>query len=98
MKANRFGTPQGGVISPLLANIYLHPLDEAVNEQCRDQSGRKPRMVRYADDLVILCHPGEGEGIKERLRPYRGLRSSLVVPCLRLKNLTFTRPPSKRPN
>lgn len=67
MKTNRCGTPQGGVISPLLANIYLHPLDEAVNEQCRDQSGRKPRMVRYADDLVILCHPGEGEGIKERL-------------------------------
>jgi retron-type reverse transcriptase len=46
MKANTCGTPQGGVISPLLANIYLHPLDEAVNEQCRE----KPRMIRYADD------------------------------------------------
>ena len=67
MKANPCGTPQGGVISPLLANIYLHPLDEAVNEQCRDRCGMKPRMVRYADDLVILCHPGEGVGMKERL-------------------------------
>jgi RNA-directed DNA polymerase len=63
MKANPCGTPQGGVISPLLANIYLHPLDEGVNDQCQ----RKARMVRYADDLVILCRPGEGMGMKERL-------------------------------
>jgi RNA-directed DNA polymerase len=63
VKANPCGTPQGGVISPLLANIYLHPLDEGVNNQCR----QKPRMIRYADDLVILCRPGEGRGLKERL-------------------------------
>ena len=62
MKANACGTPQGGVISPLLANIYLHPLDEGVNE-CR----KKPRMIRYADDLVILCRPGEGPEMKARL-------------------------------
>jgi RNA-directed DNA polymerase len=67
IRANPCGTPQGGVISPLLANLYLHPLDVAVNEQCRDQRGLKPRMIRYADDLVILCHPGEGIAIKERL-------------------------------
>ena len=42
------GTPQGAVLSPLLANIYLHPLDLLM-----EQSGR--RMVRYADDFVILC-------------------------------------------
>lgn len=42
------GTPQGAVISPLLANIYLHPLDVALHEQGY-------RMVRYADDFVILC-------------------------------------------
>jgi group II intron reverse transcriptase/maturase len=72
MKANRCGTPQGGVISPLLANLYLHPLDEGVNDQCR----QKPRMIRYADDLVILCRPGEGNGLKERLNRWlqaRGL-------------------------
>jgi RNA-directed DNA polymerase len=63
MKANACGTPQGGVISPLLANIYLHPLDEGVNEECR----QKPRMVRFADDLVILCGTGQGAGMKERL-------------------------------
>jgi RNA-directed DNA polymerase len=42
------GTPQGAVLSPLLANIYLHPLDLLMEE-----SGY--RMVRYADDLVVLC-------------------------------------------
>jgi RNA-directed DNA polymerase len=42
------GTPQGAVVSPLLANIYLHPLDLLM-----EQNGR--RMVRYADDFVILC-------------------------------------------
>ena len=42
------GTPQGAVLSPMLANIYLHPLDLLM-----EQSGR--RMVRYADDFVILC-------------------------------------------
>jgi RNA-directed DNA polymerase len=41
------GTPQGAVLSPLLANIYLHPLDVAVAE-------RGFPMVRYADDFVIL--------------------------------------------
>ena len=42
------GTPQGAVISPLLANVYLHPLDVLME-------GEGYRMVRYADDFVILC-------------------------------------------
>ena len=42
------GTPQGGVISPLLANLYLNPLDQQM-----EKAGWA--MVRYADDLVILC-------------------------------------------
>jgi RNA-directed DNA polymerase len=42
------GTPQGAVLSPLLANLYLHPLDLMM-----EQGGY--RMVRYADDFVILC-------------------------------------------
>jgi group II intron reverse transcriptase/maturase len=89
MKTNARGTPQGGVISPLLANIYLHPLDEAVNDQCRGTGWKKPRMIRYADDLVILCHPGEGQGLKERLARWlqsRGLtlnetKSRVVQSC-----------------
>lgn len=46
------GTPQGAVLSPLLANLYLHPLDKLMDE-------KKHRMVRYADDFVILCESQE---------------------------------------
>ena len=42
------GTPQGAVISPLLSNIYLDPLDHLM-------AGRGFEMVRYADDFVVLC-------------------------------------------
>jgi len=42
------GTPQGGVLSPLLANIYLNPLDHQM-------AGQGWEMVRYADDFIILC-------------------------------------------
>src|SRR5258708_36820687 len=43
------GTPQGGVISPLLANIYLHVLDKAWAERGRG------KLVRCADDAVVMC-------------------------------------------
>ena len=43
------GAPQGAIISPLLANLYLHPLDQEMTQ-------RGYRMVRYADDFVILCY------------------------------------------
>jgi RNA-directed DNA polymerase len=46
------GTPQGGVISPLLSNIYLSFLDERWTKQCA-QFGA---LVRYADDFVIVCN------------------------------------------
>lgn len=46
------GTPQGAVVSPLLANLYLHSLDVRLRE-------RGYRMVRYADDFVVLCSSAE---------------------------------------
>ena len=46
------GTPQGAVISPLLANLYLHPLDILM-------AAKGYRMVRYADDFVVLCRTAE---------------------------------------
>jgi RNA-directed DNA polymerase len=45
------GTPQGGVISPLLANIVLHVLDRVWEQRC----GHLGVLVRYADDLVVVC-------------------------------------------
>jgi RNA-directed DNA polymerase len=71
-QANRQGTPQGGVISPLLANLYLNRLDWAVNENCRGGAARRPVMVRYADDFVILSAPGESAGLLERLKGWLG--------------------------
>ena len=59
---NRCGTPQGGVISPLLANVYLNPLDHGVNQKCVG----KARMVRYADDFVIMCRPGQAQEVLQR--------------------------------
>ncbi len=57
------GTPQGGVISPLLANIYLHAFD-------REMARRNPGVVvRYADDFVILCRtPDQAEAALEVAR------------------------------
>ena len=53
-KGNRRGTPQGGVISPLLANLYLHLLDR-IWERHNIERRYGARLVRFADDMVILC-------------------------------------------
>lgn len=55
------GTPQGGVISPLLANIYLHGFDRAFYQDPRGpHQVAGARLVRYADDLVILARRIDG--------------------------------------
>lgn len=60
------GTPQGAVISPLLANIYLNPLDHLMAKQGRE-------MVRYADDFVVLCGSRqEAEEALEEVRVWMG--------------------------
>lgn len=58
------GTPQGAVISPLLANLYLNPLDQEMER-------RGWAMVRYADDLVVLCRSREAaEEVLDYLREW----------------------------
>jgi len=58
------GTPQGAVISPLLANLYLNPLDHSVAE-------KGWQMVRYADDFVVLCKTAaEAQTVLEYLRAW----------------------------
>jgi RNA-directed DNA polymerase len=63
---NTCGTPQGGVISPGLANLYLNALDHEVN----DTSALHPTMVRFADDLVILARPGDGSTLLAWLKEW----------------------------
>lgn len=48
LQPNTSGTPQGGVLSPLLSNIYLHELD-------RQWDARLGELIRFADDMVVLC-------------------------------------------
>jgi group II intron reverse transcriptase/maturase len=50
-RATMTGTPQGGVISPLLSNIYLHVLDRVWEDRCAHLG----TLVRYADDFVVMC-------------------------------------------
>jgi group II intron reverse transcriptase/maturase len=64
--SNDRGTPQGGVLSPLLANLYLNSLDHGVN----DHPELDARLIRYADDFVLLCRPGSGGAMMERLKKY----------------------------
>ena len=65
------GTPQGGVISPLLANIYLHVLDRHWHQRCSHLGV----LVRYADDFVILCRT-ESQA-NAALREVRGVMDGL---------------------
>jgi group II intron reverse transcriptase/maturase len=66
VKPNRSGVPQGGSLSPLLANLYLNGLDHGVN----NQRSLGATLVRYADDMVLLCLPRHGAEIQQRLRVY----------------------------
>jgi len=67
---NDQGTPQGGVISPLLANIYLNVLD-TVWKVKRVQERMEARLIRYADDFVVLCK-GQTEGIVKGIQRVLG--------------------------
>ena len=68
-KKARIGTPQGGVISPLLANIYLNILDR-IWDRNKLAEKHKAKLIRYADDLVILC-------ARDTQTPYAILQSIL---------------------
>lgn len=68
----RQGTPQGGVISPLLANIYLHALDATWKKRGYiERKGPNVQLVRYADDLVLLTDK-DARWALERLREILG--------------------------
>lgn len=53
---NKKGTPQGGVISPLLANIYLHLVDRLVNKVGSTFHENGVKIVRFADDFILIGH------------------------------------------
>lgn len=70
------GTPQGGVISPLLANLYLHWFDKVFHKPTGPAQWAKAKMVRYADDFVVLARyqgPQLREFIETKLETWMGL-------------------------
>jgi RNA-directed DNA polymerase len=70
------GTPQGGVISPLLANLYLHWFDKAFHRASGPAHWAKAKLVRYADDFVVLAQqqtPRLVGWIEAKLESWMGL-------------------------
>ena len=76
VKRNDKGTPQGGVISPLLANVYLHWFDKAFHRPGGPAQFAGAHLVRYADDFVVLARhmgPRIVAFIEEKLEHWLGL-------------------------
>jgi group II intron reverse transcriptase/maturase len=67
------GTPQGGVISPLLANVYLHRLDRYWVQECKHLGV----LVRYADDMVVMCQ--SSARAREALERIKAMMGSLSL-------------------
>jgi RNA-directed DNA polymerase len=75
-KRNRKGTPQGGVISPLLSNLYLHWFDKVFHRRTGPGKWANAKLVRYADDFVVLGrYQGErlSGWIESKLEDWMGL-------------------------
>jgi RNA-directed DNA polymerase len=87
------GSPQGGVISPLLMNIALHGMEEAAGVRyyagapTRETARGCPVLVRYADDLLVLCHTqAQAEQVQARLATWlepRGLAFNVDKTAIR---------------
>ena len=76
VKRNKKGTPQGGVISPLLANIYLHWFDKVFHFTNGPANWAKAKLVRYADDFVVLARyigPDLEQFIESKVESWLGL-------------------------
>lgn len=88
------GTPQGGVISPLLANVYLHEvLDTWFAEQVRPRLQGRAVLVRFADDFVIVFSNEADARRVEAVLPKRFGRFGLMLHPEKTRLLPFRRPP-----
>lgn len=87
------GTPQGGVISPLLANIYLHyVLDEWIEQDVKSHCKGAIALVRYADDFIISCElQSDAQRIMEVL-PQRFAKYGLTIHPDKTQLIDFTQP------
>jgi group II intron reverse transcriptase/maturase len=87
------GTPQGGVISPLLANIYLHTVvDEWFVRDIQPALSRSAQMVRYADDLVVLFESRQDAERFLAVLPKRFGKYGLTLHPDKTRMVSFHRP------
>lgn len=87
------GTPQGGVVSPMLSNIYLNEvLDQWFTKEVQPHLQGKARLVRFADDFVILFeHKADAEQVKDLL-PERFGQYGLTIHPEKTRLVDFRRP------
>ena len=90
------GSPQGGVISPLLANVFLHyVLDTWFRQEVQPRLRGRSHLIRYADDFVILfSHEDDARRVMEVL-PKRFERYGLTLHPDKTRLIPFRRPPNK---
>ena len=88
------GTPQGGVISPLLANIFLHEvLDTWFARDVLPRLQGRARLFRYADDFVIVCsNGGDARLVLEAMLPERFGRYGLTLHPKKTRLIDFRKP------
>lgn len=92
----REGTPQGGVISPLLANVYLHEvLDRWFEETVKPQLAGRGFLIRYADDFVIVLERGSDARRVMKALPQRFERYGLTLHPEKTRMIWFGRPGKK---
>ena len=90
------GTPQGGVISPLLSNIYLHEvLDLWFERQVKPRLGGKAELIRFADDFVIVFSSLDDAQRVQQVLPKRFERYGLAIHEAKSRLLDFSRPGRK---
>ena len=87
------GTPQGGVVSPLLANIYLHEvLDTWFDETVRPRLAGRAFLVRYADDFLLAFERREDAERVFEVLPKRFAKYGLTIHPEKSHMVSFTRP------
>lgn len=92
------GTPQGGVISPLLANIYLHEvLDVWWSREVKPRLRGKAELVRYADDFVMVFETEEDARRVEEVLPKRFEKYGLRLHPEKTRLVRFTKPNDREP-
>lgn len=91
------GTPQGGVISPILANVYLHEvLDTWFEREVKPRLRGKAELVRFADDFVIVFKEEHDARRVYEVLPKRFEKYNLTLHPEKTRLIPFSRPPSSR--